>query len=222
MTITANLTADITLGRAPLVVTFTNTSVGAITSTVYDFGDGASTDYETTSAVHVYTEPGIYTVKLIVKNDIEEDVKILDSYIVVEEKVEEPDFVILLSENSDTNEYWKFYVDLDKHLIFETHEYVWRSVDPIIYIHRWTFVMFNKSEEKMYISSARSKLKIVPSTKSVNTTPIIPSSKKIYVVPNSTMKIDELQVWSKDVDFSNYTQSLRGIAGRLDDLDSIA
>lgn len=220
MTITADFTASTILGRAPLVVTFTDASTGTITERIWDFGDDDSTDIEV-SPVHVYTVAGTYNVKLIVRNDTEEDVEVKDSYIIVEEGVVEPDFVIMLSENSDNNQYWKFYVDLDKHLVFETQTYKWRSVDPIIYIHKWTFVMFNQSEEKMYAGSYSSRFKIIPSAKSVNTTPTIPSSKRICVVPDSTMKIDEVQVWSKDVDFSDYVQSLRGQAGRLNYLDSL-
>jgi PKD repeat protein len=217
MTITADFTANLTLGRAPLVVTFTDTSTGYITERIWDYGDGDSVDVEV-SPTHTYTVAGIYNVKLIVRNDIEEDIEIKNSYIIVEEKVVEPNFIIMQSDNSDTNEYWKFYIDMNQHLVFETQIYKWKSVDPVVNINKWTFVLFNQSEEKMYVGSHSSRFKNILSVKSLNTSPITPSSKKFCVAPDSTLRLDEVQIRSKDIDFTSYVQALRGQAGRLDAL----
>ena len=59
---TADFSVDTAFGRAPLTVTFTNTSPNAPSGPYeYLFGDGGTaTDANT---VHTYTEPGLYTVK---------------------------------------------------------------------------------------------------------------------------------------------------------------
>ncbi len=60
----ADFTANVTAGVAPLVVKFTDTSIGDLTSWFWDFGDGAtSTDQ---NSVHTYRKPGNYTVNLTV------------------------------------------------------------------------------------------------------------------------------------------------------------
>lgn len=60
----AAFSADPALGAAPLLVRFTNQSIGNITSYHWDFGDGiSSSDRE---SQHRYTTPGIYTVLLTV------------------------------------------------------------------------------------------------------------------------------------------------------------
>lgn len=59
-----DFTASVTSGAAPLSVTFTNTTTGYVISRAWDFnGDGVWEDF-TESPVHIYTVPGIYTVKL--------------------------------------------------------------------------------------------------------------------------------------------------------------
>ncbi len=58
-------------GTAPLTVTFTNTSSGDYTESLWDFGDGeTSTLFNPT---HVYAEPGTYTVQLTMKGPGGED-----------------------------------------------------------------------------------------------------------------------------------------------------
>ncbi len=64
---TAGFTADTTYGCAPLVVNFTDGSVGGATEWLWDFGD----DFTSTvpSPSHEYTVEGVYTVTLSVAND---------------------------------------------------------------------------------------------------------------------------------------------------------
>ena len=60
----AGFTAVPTSGVAPLTVTFTNTSTGDYTASLWDFGDGVTSTLE--SLTHVYTTGGVYTVTLTV------------------------------------------------------------------------------------------------------------------------------------------------------------
>ncbi|HVM61683.1 MAG TPA: PKD domain-containing protein [Verrucomicrobiae bacterium] len=62
----ACFTASPTSGVAPLAVTFTDTSAGAITNWYWDFGDGHMTNTTAKSLVHTYATGGVYTVTEIV------------------------------------------------------------------------------------------------------------------------------------------------------------
>jgi PKD repeat protein len=62
----ASFTATPTNGEAPLLVSFTDTSTGAITNRFWDFGDGSSTNTVLTSLAHVYNSIGTNTVALVV------------------------------------------------------------------------------------------------------------------------------------------------------------
>ncbi|UCD18204.1 MAG: S8 family serine peptidase, partial [Candidatus Zixiibacteriota bacterium] len=62
--VTADFTADVLSGCAPLTVQFTDQSTGPVTSWDWDFGDGGSSQAQNPS--HQYQDPGTYTVQLIV------------------------------------------------------------------------------------------------------------------------------------------------------------
>ena len=63
--LSASFTASPTNGLAPLAVTFTDTSTGAITNRFWDFGDGGTTNTTTNAVTYTYA-PGTYTVTLVV------------------------------------------------------------------------------------------------------------------------------------------------------------
>ncbi|EHQ34326.1 PKD domain-containing protein [Methanoplanus limicola] len=65
--IDADFTADFTTGSAPLEVSFTDLSLGEPDNWVYSFGDG-DTAYDK-NPVHIYTEPGTYSVTLSILKD---------------------------------------------------------------------------------------------------------------------------------------------------------
>jgi PKD repeat protein len=68
-------------GTIPLTVTFSDQSIGAITSWSWDFGDGGtSTDQDPT---HTYTVPGIYTVTLTVDGPGGSDTETKSAYVTV-------------------------------------------------------------------------------------------------------------------------------------------
>jgi PKD repeat protein len=61
--IITDFSASPILGIVPLEVTFTNTSTGDLTSSLWDFGDGVTSTL--TNPVHTYTTPGVYSVTLV-------------------------------------------------------------------------------------------------------------------------------------------------------------
>ncbi len=65
----ADFTASPTEGVLPLTVTFTNTSTGDYTSSLWDFGDGITSTL--TNPTHTYTAAGVYTVTLTVSDGID-------------------------------------------------------------------------------------------------------------------------------------------------------
>jgi len=62
----AGFTADPLAGQLPLVVQFTDTSTGAPTSWLWNFGDGSSSDQR--NPTYTYRSPGVYSVSLTVRN----------------------------------------------------------------------------------------------------------------------------------------------------------
>lgn len=62
----ARFTANVTTGKAPLAVRFTDTSTNSPSGWGWDFGDGSISDEP--DPVHLYTLPGTYTVRLRATN----------------------------------------------------------------------------------------------------------------------------------------------------------
>ncbi|MFA7198515.1 MAG: PKD domain-containing protein, partial [Methanoculleus sp.] len=62
----ANFTADVTSGKAPLTVNFTDLSTGSPTSWLWDFGDGTNATGQ--NPQHTYTTVGTYDVSLTATN----------------------------------------------------------------------------------------------------------------------------------------------------------
>lgn len=96
---TASFTADVTSGKVPLAVTFTDTSTGGLpTSWLWDFGDGETSTVQ--NPTHTYVEAGSYTVKLTVSNDAGSNTISKPGYVVTSVK-EQPAYTQTNSENSD-------------------------------------------------------------------------------------------------------------------------
>ena len=79
---TADFTADVTTGDAPLTVNFTDLSLDTVNTWLWDFGDG------NTSAIqhpqHIYNDPGLYTVSLTVTGPGGSDTHTKTDYISVQ------------------------------------------------------------------------------------------------------------------------------------------
>ena len=87
-TLDGDFEADVTSGKTPLEVHFTDISSGSPDSWSYDFGDGNSVNE--INPVHTYTEAGTYTVTLRVMKGREIDFEEKTDYITV---TEEPAYV---------------------------------------------------------------------------------------------------------------------------------
>ena len=61
----ADFTIEPDIGLAPLPITFTNSISGPVDNMVWDFGDGITQTATTLSASHTYSQPGVYSPKLI-------------------------------------------------------------------------------------------------------------------------------------------------------------
>ena len=79
--VSADFSADVTSGIAPLTVQFTDLSTGDYGALAWDFGDG-NTSVEANPS-HVYTVAGTYTVTLTVSGDGGTDVETKTAYITV-------------------------------------------------------------------------------------------------------------------------------------------
>jgi PKD repeat protein len=95
----AGFTANATSGTSPLAVEFKDTSTGGPTSWSWTFGDGGTSDEQ--NPVHVFTDPGTYSVQLIVANDAGEDMETREGYITVEQGLK-ADFVFTTSNPGNT------------------------------------------------------------------------------------------------------------------------
>jgi PKD repeat protein len=76
----ANFGASPREGCVPLAVNFVDSSSGA-TSWAWDVDGDGSTDYTVRSFTHIYTQPGQYTVRLIVSNSFGSDTLVRPNYI---------------------------------------------------------------------------------------------------------------------------------------------
>ncbi len=81
--LTADFSADVTVGEKPLNVQFTNQSVGEIDSLIWHFGDGDSSFAE--NPAHVYSDNGKYTVHLRIYGKLGSSERIRQEYIIVEQ-----------------------------------------------------------------------------------------------------------------------------------------
>ncbi len=85
---TANFTADITSGYTPLTVQFSDSSVGAINSWSWVFGDGNNSAAE--NPVHTYSSAGTYQVELTVNGPDGSDQEVKTGYITVTDEPSPP------------------------------------------------------------------------------------------------------------------------------------
>jgi PKD repeat protein len=81
--LTAEFTANVTAGYAPMSVQFTDTSAGAPTSWAWDFNGDGVTDSTVQSPTYTYSTPGVYTVTLTASNSHMSDADVKTGYVAV-------------------------------------------------------------------------------------------------------------------------------------------
>jgi len=94
-TVSAGFSAIPTSGQAPLSVTFSDQSAGALTSWAWDFGDGGTSTAQ--NPVHVYQNAGTYSVSLTISNSGGSDTKTNTDYIVAQSPVTQYQLTIVKS-----------------------------------------------------------------------------------------------------------------------------
>jgi PKD repeat protein len=212
---TADFTATDRVGDGSATVTFTDASTGTIVSRKWILGDGTVIDGNLTSVVHTYS-PGTYDVILVVEDLYGQDSKTRTGYVVVNQIHPRPSFVIAESFGSFDDEYWRFYLDSELHLVYEDKDYVYRSVDPVTTIKKWTFVEFHAGLFEMYAGTYSQTRHKVDVAKSVNASPPVITDNVFYIAPNSTIKIDEFKIWLGEKNLKSYYYQTRPMAGSLD------
>jgi len=95
----ANFTADNTTGDAPLLVNFTDESMGTINTWEWNFGDNSSPSSKQDPS-HTYNNPGIYTVSLTITSLEKSDIEIKTDYITVNYPEPDPPIIIVKSGSS--------------------------------------------------------------------------------------------------------------------------
>ncbi len=78
----ANFGADVTMGQAPLTVSFTDSSLGDIDAWLWKFGDGLTSTSQ--NPTHVYTSGDSFTVSLFVRNSSGSNTMVKTNYIIVD------------------------------------------------------------------------------------------------------------------------------------------
>lgn len=216
MALSARFSASERVGDGILGTTFTDSSTGSIVSRKWVMGDGTVYDGNSTSVDHVYWSPGKYTVKLIVDDGTDLDTEEKDEYIVVNQYYTVPDFTIMQSMDNETGEYWKFYIDEELKLVYETESMIYRSTNAITSIRTWTLVEFHIINKEMYRGNeATYRVKVTLESES-NSSPISVTESKVEIAPETRIKIDELKIWSVEKDLSEYFSSTRPKAAYLD------
>jgi len=80
----AGFAANVTSGAAPIVVVFTDTSTGVVTTRFWDFGDGTTAWENSTATInHTYLYPGTFSVSLTAANPDGQDKEEKTGYITV-------------------------------------------------------------------------------------------------------------------------------------------
>jgi len=214
MAITADFTVDTRVGEGQLTVTFTDASTGSIISRKWIFGDGDVQDGNDTVVSHTYSN-GKFDVTLVVFDGTDQTYETKTEYIIVDKIYAPQSFMIAESQGAADSEYWRFYFDTDGKLTFETINYVYKSVSKVLSMGEWMLLEFHQGPNEMYVGTYSSVRQKIGSITLVNTSPLSLTENIVRVAPNTNARLDELKIWTKDIDLKSYYYETRKNAGIL-------
>lgn len=220
MAITAEFSATTTReGFVPLTVSFQDLTTGG--TPVYwrwTFGDGAQVE-NVANPSHTYTKEGIYNVILYVRDaSSNESTEIKSQYIIANGVYVLSENTIIQSQKSGSpNKYWRFYIDENLHIVFRHNNLLYKTIDPAAILDKWMLVEFHPGDNFIFLATAEQPRKIIPSeTVDMGSTPAV-SNDRIFVVKNSSMRIDELKMWRREENLLSYYRSLKAQAFLLEE-----
>lgn len=192
------------VGSEPLLVDFTDTSVGTYTYRKWVFGDGECLDGNDLTASHIYKQPGVYSPILIAGNISGQESIIKENAIYVNENIEDTKVVVAHSKDP-SGKYWKFYVNAEGKLVFETDDYLKSTDSSVVMTNRWMFLEYHVEEDKFYIGSYATGRRHKVHTKRNHSPELdVTISSFFKIAPNSSYIIDELKIWEEDLDLYPY------------------
>lgn len=204
------------VGNTPLGVNFTDSSVGTFTYRKWVFGDGESLDGNETAVSHIYKKPGVYSVSLIAGNATDQQQITKESLVYVNENIEDSRLVIAESKDR-LGAYWKFYIDSQGKLVFETQNNTRVTDDVVVLVNRWMFLEYHVGEDRFYVGSYANGRRHKTHVVTANNSDLVQSiSGFLKIATNSSFIIDDLKIWEEDRNLFEYFNSLRGRAGFLD------
>jgi PKD repeat protein len=211
---TADFTATNRVGDGLVTVTFNDASSGTILSRKWILGDGTVVDGNLTTLDHEYS-PGEYDVTLVVEDSLGQDSITKVGFVVVNENHPRPSYVIAESFGYADDEYWRFELDENLHLVYKDKNYIHRSVDEVTEIGKWVLVEFHMGSNEMYAGTYSTVRRKIEVAKTVNASPPTLNDNILYIVPNSTIKIDEFKMWLGEKNLKDYYYQTRAMAGVL-------
>lgn len=216
MALTANFSATTDReGYNPLTVSFLDQSTGGVPTYLrWNFGDGTFLE-NSSSPSHTYTVPGVYHVVLYVEDATSSATKIRSNYIIVNKVYYPSDNTIMMSHETSTQKYWRFYVDSDLRLSFQYGQYVYKTNDTVLDYGVWSLVEFHKGGNTFYVGTPTSQRQYKSSMRyDLGVAPVV-SEDRMYVANKSTMDIDELRVLTREEDLLSYYRRLKSRASLL-------
>ena len=208
MGLIADFSITLEEGYSPMSVTFTANVIGTPTYYVWHFGDGDSAEGSDT-VEHTYLKTGIFSPVLEIRNDTEFDTITKYNFIIVNYPSATSENTIIESYEEDSSRDWRFYVDPTLYLIFNKGGEVFKSSTPVISLGVWTLVEFHPGVNQFYVSTVNSGRVKVPTYSSLIGLTGMHEESRINVATNSSMKIDELKAYSKEVNLLDYFRSLQ-------------
>ncbi len=214
-----DINATYRTGSGYLSTTFSDPTDMPIINRKWVFGDGVIIEGNNLQTInHTYYLPGEYDVTLIAHDGLNQYSVTKDKFVIVDTYVPLPEFIIAQSFDVDSGTYWRFYFDQDFYMVFEDNQTIFRSKKKVAIPGKWMYVDFDRNREKMMMGSFSYYIKEIETVKFDNLYPVSFSESGTQILLDSTMKIDDLRIWSVSKNPLPYYVDNRGKAGYIDTL----